>query len=88
MKRATLVHLEHNAYNNLQSRDASTSQEQRPLEPEETDPIYKVVAAPMIANWETPQSRAPRPRPEEPTIEEVLQSTAREGIIERHVRES
>ena len=28
VKRATLVHLEHNAYDDLRSRDASTSQEQ------------------------------------------------------------
>ena len=40
----------------------------------------------MIANWETPQSRAPRPRPKEPTTEEVLQSIAREGVIEQSVR--
>ena len=86
MKRATLVHLEHSAYDDLQSRDASTSQDQQPLEPEETNSIYKVVAAPVIVNYETPRSRAPRTRPEEPTTEEALQSTAREGVIEWSMR--
>jgi hypothetical protein len=61
VRRATMLHLEHNAYDDLRSRDATTPEEQRPSEPEETDPIYKVVAAPMVANWETPRSRAPRP---------------------------
>jgi hypothetical protein len=84
--RATMLHLEHNAYDDLRSRDAITSEEQRPLEPEETDPIYRVVAAPMVANWETPRSRAPRPRPTEATTEGVLQSTAVKGVIERSVR--
>jgi hypothetical protein len=48
VRRATMLHLEHSAYDYLQSRDGTTSEEQRPLEPEETDPIYRVVA-----NWET-----------------------------------
>ena len=49
--RATMLHLQHNAYDDLRSRDASTSLEQRPSEPKETDPIYRVVATPMVANW-------------------------------------
>jgi hypothetical protein len=61
VRRATMLHLEHNAYDDLRSRDATMSEEQRPLEPEETDLIYKVIAAPVVPNWETPQSRAPRP---------------------------
>jgi hypothetical protein len=83
VRRATMLHLEHNAYNNLRSRDATTSEEQRPSEP---DPIYRVVAAPVVANWETPRNRAPHPRPTEATTEEALQSTAAEGVIERSVR--
>ena len=50
LKRATMLHLEHIASNDLQSRDATTSKEQRHSEPEEIDPIYKVVAAPVVAN--------------------------------------
>jgi hypothetical protein len=86
VRRATMLHLEHSAYDDLRSRDATTSEEQRPSEPEETDPIYRVVAAPVVANWETPRSRAPRPRPIEATTEGALQSTAAEGVIERSVR--
>ena len=52
MIRATELHLEHSAYDDLCSRDASISQEQRPSEPEEIDLIYRVVVAPV--NWETP----------------------------------
>jgi hypothetical protein len=40
----------------------------------------------MVANWETPQSRVPRPRPTEATTEGALQSTAAEGVIEWSVR--
>jgi hypothetical protein len=86
VRRATMLHLEHSAYDNLRSRDATTSEEQRPSEPEETDPIYRVVAAPVVANWETPRSRAPRPRPTEATMEGALQSMAAKGVIERSVR--
>jgi hypothetical protein len=83
VRRATMLHLEHSAYDDLRSRDATTSEEQRPSEP---DPIYKVVAALVVANWETPRSRAPRPRPIEATTEGALQSTAAEGVIKRSVR--
>jgi hypothetical protein len=81
-----MLHLEHSAYDDLRSRDATTSEEQRSLEPEEADPIYRVVAAPVVANWETPQNRAPHPRPTEATTEGALQSTATKGVIERSVR--
>jgi hypothetical protein len=83
VRRATMLHLEHSAYDDLRSRDAITSEEQRPSEP---DPIYRVVVAPVVANWETPRSRAPRPRPNEATMEGALQSSAAEGVIERSVR--
>jgi hypothetical protein len=86
VRRATMLHLEHSAYDDLRSRDATTSEEQRPLEREETDPIYRVVAAPLVVNWKTPRSRAPRPRPTEATAEGALQSTATAGVIERRVR--
>jgi hypothetical protein len=86
VRRATMLHLEHSAYDDLRNRDATTSEEQRPSELEETDPIYRVVAVPVVANWETPRSRAPRPQPTEATTEGALQSTATEGVIERSVR--
>jgi hypothetical protein len=86
VRRTTMLHLEHSAYDDLRSRDATTSEEQRPLELEETDPIYRVVAALVVANKETPRSRAPRLRPIEATTEGALQSTATEGVIERSVR--
>jgi hypothetical protein len=86
VRRATMLYLEHSAYDDLRSRDATTSEEQRPSELEETDPIYRVVAAPVVANWETPRNRAPRPRPIEATTEGALQSRATEGVIERSVR--
>ena len=40
----------------------------------------------MVANLETPQSRAPCPRLVEPTTKEALQTTVGEGIIEQSVR--
>jgi hypothetical protein len=86
VRRATMLHLEYSAYEDLRSRDATTSEEQQPSEPEETDPIYRVVVAPVVANWETPRSMAPCPRPVEATMEGALQSTAAEGVIERSVR--
>ena len=86
VRRATMLHLQHNVYDDLRSRDASTSLEQHPSELEEIDPIYKVVAAPVVVNWETPQSRASRPRPMESRTEEAFQITAGEGVIERNVR--
>jgi hypothetical protein len=86
VRRATMLHLEHSTCDDLRSRDATTSEEQRPSEPEETDPIYRVVAAPVVANWETPRSRAPRPRLVEATMEGALQSTAVEGVIKRSMR--
>jgi hypothetical protein len=86
VRRATMLYLEHSAYDDLQSKDATTSEEQRPSELEEIDPIYRVVAALVVVNWETPQSRAPRPRPTEATTEGALQSTAAERVIERRVR--
>jgi hypothetical protein len=54
VRRATMLYLEHSAYDDLRSRDATMSEEQRPSESEESDPIYRVVAAPVVANWETP----------------------------------
>jgi hypothetical protein len=33
VRRATMLHLEHNAYDDLRSKDATTSEEQRPSEP-------------------------------------------------------
>ena len=45
-----------------------------------------VVAYLVVANWETPLSRASQPRPVEPRMEEAFQSTAGEGIIEQNVR--
>jgi hypothetical protein len=86
VRRATMLHLEHNSYDDLRSRDVTTSEEQQSSEPEETDPIYRVVAVPVVANWETPQSRAPRPQPTEATTKGALQSTTAEGIIEQSVR--
>jgi hypothetical protein len=86
VRRATMLYLEHSAYDDLRSKDATTSEEQRPSEQEETDPIYRVVAAPVVANWETPRSRALCPRPTKATTEGALQSTAVEGVIERNVR--
>jgi hypothetical protein len=32
VRRATMLHLEHSAYDDLQSRDATTSEEQQPIE--------------------------------------------------------
>jgi hypothetical protein len=81
-----MLHLEHSAYDDLRSRDATMSEEQPSSEPEETDPISRVVAALVVANWEIPRSRAPRPRPTEATTEGMLQSTDAEGVIERSVR--
>jgi hypothetical protein len=66
VRRAMMLYLEHSAYDDLRSRDATTSEEQRPSKPEETNPIYRVVAAPMVANWETPRGRAPPPRSRAP----------------------
>jgi hypothetical protein len=86
VRRAMMLHLEHSAYDDLRSRDATTLEEQRPSKPEETNLIYRVVAAPVVANWETPRSRAPCPRPTEATMEGVLQSTVAEGVIERSVK--
>jgi hypothetical protein len=86
VRRATMLYLEYSTYNDLRSRDATTSEEQRPSELKETDPIYRVVAAPVVANWETPRNRAPRPQPAEATTKGALQSTAAEGVIERSVR--
>jgi hypothetical protein len=86
VRRATMLHLEHSAYDDLQSRDAAMPEEQRPLEPEETYPIYRVVAAPVVVNWETPRSRVPCPRPTEATTKGALQSMVAEGIIEWSVR--
>jgi hypothetical protein len=40
----------------------------------------------VVANWETPRSRAPCPRPTEVTTEGALQSTVVEGVIERSLR--
>jgi hypothetical protein len=58
VRRATMLHLEHSAYDDLRSRDATTSEEQRPSEPEETDPIYRgyrgyrrTVASIAEASW-------------------------------------
>src|SRR5450759_4805725 len=84
--KATKLYLQHSAYDDIRSTVGSSSQEQRPSEPEETDPIYRVVVAPVIANWETPRSRAPRSRAAEPRTEEALHSRAGEGVIERNVR--
>ena len=50
VRRATMLYLEHNAYDVLQNKDATTSQEQRPSELEEIDLIYRVVVAREVAN--------------------------------------
>jgi hypothetical protein len=81
--RANVLHREHTAYDDLRSTDASTSQNQRPLDPEGTDPIYRIVAAPVVVNWEPSQNRAPRHR--EATEGEV-ESRATLGVLDRHVR--
>jgi hypothetical protein len=49
-------------------------------------PYVQGGSSPVVANWETPRSRAPRSRPTEATTEGALQSTAAEGVIERSVR--
>ena len=61
VRRATMLHLEHSAHDNLRSRDATILEEQRPSEPEETDLIYRVVATSVVANWEIPRSRVSCP---------------------------
>jgi hypothetical protein len=83
VRRANVLHREHTAYDDLRSADASTSQNQRPLDPEDTDPIYRVVAAPMVVNWEPSQNRAPRRRA---ATEEEVESRATLGVLDRHMR--
>jgi hypothetical protein len=61
VRRAMMLYLEHSAYDDLRSKDATTSEEQGPSEPEETYLIYRVVVAPVVANWGTPRNRAPSP---------------------------
>jgi hypothetical protein len=46
--------LEHSAYDDMWSKDPIRAIDQRPNDPEETDPMYRVVAAPVIVNWEPP----------------------------------
>jgi hypothetical protein len=83
VRRANVLHREHTAYDNLRSTDASTSQNQRPPDPEDTDPIYRVVAAPVVVNWEPSQFRAPRRRA---ATEGEVESQATLGVLDRRVR--
>jgi hypothetical protein len=83
VRRANVLHRKHTAYDDLRSTDASTSKNQRPPDPEDTDPIYRVVAAPVVVNWEPSQNRAPRRRV---ATEGEVESWATLGVLDRHVR--
>jgi hypothetical protein len=70
--RATQLHLAHNAYDDMQTEEQVQAVDRRPNDPEDTDPIYRVVATPVNVNWVQPEGRGGRRRERlATTVEEV-----------------
>jgi hypothetical protein len=84
--RATRLHLEHNAYNNMRSNDPIRAVDQRPNDPEETDPMYRVIAAPITVNWEPPQGRGDCRRPTPALVVGDVESVPTEDTLLRRIR--
>jgi hypothetical protein len=81
--RATRLHSEHSAYDDMWSNDPIRAVDQRPSDPEETDPMYKVVAAPISVNWKPPQGRGDRRRPVPALSVGDVESIPAEGTLPR-----
>jgi hypothetical protein len=84
--RATRLHLEHNAYDDLRSKDLIKAVNQRLNDPEETNPIYRVIAAPVTVNWEPPQGRGDRHRPVPASTVKDVESLPTEGTLPHKVK--
>jgi hypothetical protein len=59
---AQRLHAQHTAYDDMRTRDQVRAFDQRPTDPEETDPMYRVFAAPITVNW-GPEARGGRRYP-------------------------
>ena len=55
--RATQLHLAHNTYDDMRTEEQVQAVDHRPNDPEDTDPIYRVVATPVNVNWMQPKGR-------------------------------
>jgi hypothetical protein len=83
---AKRLYLEHSAYDDMRSNDPIRAVDQRPNDPEETDPMYRVVAAPVIVNWEPPQGRRDCRHPTPASAVEDVESVPAEDTLPRRVR--
>jgi hypothetical protein len=70
----------------MRSKDPIRAVDQRPNDPEETDPIYRVVATLVIVNWEPPQGRGDRRRPAPTSVLEDVESFLTDGTLPCRVR--
>ena len=62
MLQAARLHLAHNIYDDMRSEEQVHAVDQRPNDPEDTDPIYRVVATLVNVNWVQPEGRGSRHR--------------------------
>jgi hypothetical protein len=84
--RATQLHLAHNAYDDMQTEEQVQAVDRRPNDPEDTDPIYRVVATPVNVNWVQPEGRGGRCRERPPTAVEEVELDPTSGTEPRKKR--
>jgi hypothetical protein len=84
--RATQLHLAHDAYDDMQTKEQVQVVDLRPNDPEDTDPIYKVVATPVNVNWVQPEGRGGRRRERPATAVEEVELVPTTGTVPRRKR--
>jgi hypothetical protein len=56
MLQAQRLHAQHTTYDDMKTEDQVRAVDQRPNDPEETDPMYRVFVAPVTVNWGPPEA--------------------------------
>jgi hypothetical protein len=79
--RATQLHLAHNAYDDMQTEEQVQAVDRRPNDPEDTDPIYRVVVTPVNVNWVQPEGRGGRCRKQPATAVKEVELVPTAGTV-------
>ena len=83
---ATELHLAHNAYNDMCSKEQVQAIDHMPNDPEDMDPIYRVVAIPVNVNWVQLKGRGGRCHERPATMVEEVELVATAGSVPRRKR--
>jgi hypothetical protein len=84
---AIQLHLAHNAYDDMQTEEqVQAVDDRRRNDPEDTDPIYRVVATPVNVNWMRPEGRGGRHHERPATAVEEVELVPTMGTVRRRKR--